>query len=66
VGFDGTEAPAFSHVSLTTVAVPMYEMGQQAFALLAEAMRNPRAKPQRVVLPVRLLMRESATRCRRP
>ncbi|MBI1764083.1 MAG: LacI family DNA-binding transcriptional regulator [Acidobacteria bacterium] len=59
VSFDGTPVGAFTHTSLTTVATPMYEIGQRAFQLLLGAMAGAFAAPQSVILPVELKLRES-------
>ncbi|MFN7924888.1 MAG: substrate-binding domain-containing protein [Bryobacteraceae bacterium] len=56
VGIDATE---FTHPSLSTVATPLYEIGQQAFLLLMELIQESHAKPRDVVLPARFIPRES-------
>jgi LacI family transcriptional regulator len=59
VSFDGTPVGAYTQTSLTTVATPMYEIGQRAFQLLVGAMAGAFAAPQSVILPVELKLRES-------
>jgi LacI family transcriptional regulator len=44
---------------LTTVRMPMMEMGRRAASILLERMRNPEASPQRITLPVELIVRGS-------
>ena len=61
LGFDGTDSSEFSHISLSTVATPMFEMGKQAFRLLDEEMERHQPKPKSIVLPVQLIIRESVT-----
>ncbi len=63
LGFDGTDSSEFSLISLSTVATPMYEMGMQAFRLLEKTMNQHYTRPQSVLLPVRLEMRESVGQC---
>lgn len=63
LGFDGTDSSEFSQISLSTVATPMYEMGQQAFHLLKEEMSRHQIRARSILLPVRLIMRESVARC---
>jgi LacI family transcriptional regulator len=59
VGFDGTAVSEFTSPSLSTVATPMYEIGKQAFDLLLGVMDGKYLLPQNLLLPVRLLLRES-------
>jgi LacI family transcriptional regulator, repressor for deo operon, udp, cdd, tsx, nupC, and nupG len=66
VGFDGTDSSEFSQTSLSTVATPMYDMGREAFQLLKEEMDRRQSMPRSIVLPVRLILRESVTRAALP
>ncbi len=59
VSFDGIAVGEFTHTSLSTVVTPMYEIGKQAFHLLIEAMDGQHTKPQSLILPVKLVLRES-------
>lgn len=61
IGYDGTDSSEYSQPSLSTVATPLYEMGQEAFKLLKEAMERGHARPRSIVLPPRLILRESVT-----
>lgn len=59
VGFDDIEAAAWAWPPLTTVAIDKRELGRDAFRLLLsdEGDRN-------LLLPVRLVVRESSLRLR--
>lgn len=59
VSFDGTAVGEFTHASLTTVVTPMYEIGKQAYRTLIGAMNCEYSKPQSLILPVELKLRES-------
>ncbi len=59
ISFDGVASSEFTHPSITTVATPMYEIGRKAFDILLGAMGNQFAEPQSVILPVKLIPRES-------
>lgn len=62
LGFDGTDSSEFCQTSLSTVETPLYEMGRQAFHLLKDELDRHQTRPRSIVLPVRLIMRESVTR----
>ena len=59
ISFDGVAASEFTHPSITTVATPLYEIGQQAFQVFLGAMEHRYTEPQNVILPVKLIPRES-------
>jgi LacI family transcriptional regulator len=59
IGYDGTDSSEYSQPSLSTVATPLYEMGREAFKLLKEAMERAPSRPRSIVLPPRLILRES-------
>ncbi|HQR35947.1 MAG TPA: LacI family DNA-binding transcriptional regulator [Blastocatellia bacterium] len=63
VSFDGTAVGEFTHISLTTVVTPMYEIGTQAYRMLVGAMNNEFTEVQRRILPVELKVRESIAVC---
>ena len=46
------------------MVTPMYEIGQKAFSLLQGALNGDHKEPQNVVLPVKLVVRESVSRVR--
>jgi LacI family transcriptional regulator len=59
------EDPIFSDVlrpSLTTVALPTYEIGSRGVELLLKRIHDPSREPSRIVLPTKLVIRESAGR----
>jgi LacI family transcriptional regulator len=61
VGYDDIEAAALVTPALTTVLNPAYEMGHAAGRLLLERMADGYSgRPRRVVIPHRLIERESA------
>lgn len=64
VGYDNIPLANAMWPSLTTIAQPMTEMGQTGISLLLERIkrRDENLPPRRVMLPVRLVERES---CRR-
>lgn len=57
VGFDDTPLASYTVPSLSTVAVPTYDLGRTAVELLLKILRGMRA--QSVVLPCTLRVRES-------
>ncbi|TPW76850.1 LacI family DNA-binding transcriptional regulator [Schumannella sp. 10F1B-5-1] len=59
-GFDGVEAGRFSTPRLTTVRQPMADLGRIAVRTLLRRLADPDAPRQRVMLPVEVLLRESA------
>lgn len=58
-GFDGIEAGRFSIPRLTTVRQPMAELGSAAVRTLVARLADTELAPQRVILPVEILLRES-------
>lgn len=58
-GFDGIEAGRFSRPRLTTVRQPMAELGRAAVRAIVDRLAAPERDPQRVTLPVEVLLRES-------
>ncbi len=62
VGFDDIPVSAFVRPRLTTVAVGIWEMGHQAATVLLDKVRGgvESCPPRRLVLPVTLVIRESA------
>jgi len=59
ISFDGIEFSEFTHPSITTVCTPMYEIGRRAFEMLLGAIEGKLRQPESVVLPVKLVPRES-------
>lgn len=59
ISFDGIALSEFTHPSISTVSTPMYDIGKKAFELLQGAASGSFTEPQSVVLPVKLVPRES-------
>ncbi|MBZ0277443.1 MAG: LacI family transcriptional regulator [Anaerolineae bacterium] len=59
IGYDNLELTAYSSPQLTTIAQPIYEMGETAAHCLVTQMQNPEAPVERVMLPVQLVIRET-------
>ncbi len=59
VGFDDTRVARMTRPALTTVRVPMSEMGARAIDLLCQRLADPKRTPCRVVLKPELVVRES-------
>ena len=59
VGCDDVPLAAHAAPPLTTVHVPFYETGETAVRLLLDTIAGEVGEPRRVLLPVRLVVRES-------
>jgi LacI family transcriptional regulator len=59
VGCDDLPMVVHTVPALTTVHVPFTETGARAVSLLLEHVRQGRRRPERVLLPVRLVVRGS-------
>lgn len=71
VGFDGTELSELSTPSLTTIKVPLQEIGAMAVQVVVAQIQNGISpEPQRVILPVQLKLGESTNaigaECKQP
>lgn len=60
VGFDDTRLASLVRPRLSTVRVPMMEVGAQAVQLLAERLDDPQRPAATVHLPTKLVVRESS------
>ncbi len=58
VGYNDIEVAAY--LGLTTVHIPMREMGRYAVELLLEAIEHPEAPGERVLLPAQLVVRRTS------
>jgi LacI family transcriptional regulator, galactose operon repressor len=58
-GWDDVPMAGLVAPALTTVAQPLHELGATAAALLRERVRGRRTEQRRVLLPTRLIVRES-------
>lgn len=63
IGFDDIEEAALWQPALTTVAIDPHRIGVEAARLLLERIENPDAPTRRVILPPRLVVRESCAAC---
>jgi LacI family transcriptional regulator, repressor for deo operon, udp, cdd, tsx, nupC, and nupG len=59
VGFDDISFAAHTVPPLTTVAQPVREMGQETVRLLLDVIKGQTLSPVSVILPHRLVIRES-------
>lgn len=62
VGFDDIELASYTQPPLTTVAQPKVEIGRLAIQMLIERINDSSLAARRVILPTRLVLRQS---CRR-
>jgi LacI family transcriptional regulator, galactose operon repressor len=60
VGFDNVPESALADPPLTTVEQPIRQMGREAVRLLLELIEDPERPAARVVLPTRLVVRQSS------
>jgi LacI family transcriptional regulator, galactose operon repressor len=59
VGFDNVPESALGDPPLTTVEQPIQELGREAVRLLVELIEDPTRPAARVILPTRLVVRQS-------
>jgi len=57
IGFDGIDASEL--MGLTTVKVPMVEIGKKAVNLIVERVEHPDLKPEHIILETQLVIRET-------
>jgi DNA-binding LacI/PurR family transcriptional regulator len=60
IGFDDVEDTTMFHPYITTVYQPCYELGNQSMKLLYDLMNQRKDVPRQVVLPHKLIVRESS------
>lgn len=58
-GFDDIDMAKLFHPSLTTMAVDLKAMAKQSMAILMEGMRTKKTVVQKVMIPAKLIVRES-------
>jgi LacI family transcriptional regulator len=63
VGFDGTSLCEYVAPQLSSVGLPLYEMGARAVRLLCEQIEKPSNKVENIVLPTCFQTRESSATC---
>lgn len=59
VGFDDIAESALGHPALTTIAVEPHQIGEQAAKLLLRRIADGQGRPERIILPPRLIIRET-------
>lgn len=64
VGFDNISLAAYVLPPLTTVAQPIYAIGEAAVRVLLRQLQNPDAAPETVTLNTELVVRQSTAPCR--
>ncbi len=62
IGSDGVDETEYQHPSLTTIAQPFEEMVEIAWSFLRNRMQEPDREPQQVILPMKLIKRQSTVR----
>ena len=62
VGFDDSAIASQLKVPLTTVRQPVKKIGEKAVQLLMKRIENPDKKAEKVILPAKLIIRESSVR----
>lgn len=65
VGFDNISLAAFVIPPLTTVAQPIYAIGEAAVRILLHQLQDPGAAPETVMLNTELVVRQSTAPCAR-
>lgn len=63
VGFDGNFVFGIPSAQLTTIKVPLYEIGQKAAQMLVEWIDDPTALPQDVCIPAKFILGGSSGPC---
>ncbi len=63
VGFDDIESDVFQNPPLTTISVPKYDMGIEAMQLIREILKQKMRTTKKIIVPVRLVVRESTAVC---
>ena len=61
IGFDNVPESALGDPPLTTVEQPIRQMGTDAVRLLLELLEDPSLPPARVILPTRVVVRQSCS-----
>lgn len=62
IGFNDSPLASYMKPELTTIGIPIYEMGVQATKILINQLQNPEEKTQQVVLDSKLIVRQSCQR----
>lgn len=59
IGFDNTSITEFYNPSISSIAQPRYELGQEAFNLLHQKLINIHSTNKKIILPYKIIHRES-------
>lgn len=59
IGFDDIEGDPFQDPPITTMRVPMLDMGSEALRLMSECLNNSVEKPKKILMPVEIVIRGS-------
>ena len=59
IGVDTVEASRMTHPTITTIAQPGFQLGQQACSILVETIANPSLPRRHILLNTELIIRES-------
>ena len=65
IGFDNISLASFVIPPLTTVAQPIYAIGEAAVRILLSQIHDPEARPETIILDTELIVRQSTARCPR-
>jgi DNA-binding LacI/PurR family transcriptional regulator len=60
MGIDNIELFSFSHPGLTTISIPKFLIGKECVKMLFNLMENPGYSYNRIILELKLIIRESA------
>ncbi|MEM8758581.1 MAG: substrate-binding domain-containing protein, partial [Planctomycetota bacterium] len=60
VGFDGARLSTMTRPTLSTVQVPLDEIGARAISMCIDRIRNPQTRHRSVSIPTRLVVRSSS------
>lgn len=59
IGYDNIDFLSIFHIPLTTVSQPNYEIGKYAAILITERIKNPDAKPKKIIFKPELVVRKT-------
>lgn len=63
-GFDNRDISRYLYPSLTTMNLPLRDIGKQAFNMLLESINGDSKNPQQIVLPCQVIKRDSTSKVR--
>jgi len=59
IGFDNTSITSHFSPTISSIAQPRYDLGQEAFNLLHDKLQNNESSNKKIILPYRVVHRES-------